>query len=335
MVALALLSVSPACVVDEGEGAPEVLAELSVPTEDGLAEYRFELSRLADGPLVTRIESPLGYPEVVVNGECALDTFLRVAPADMVVPEALLAECGVPGADGGRRALAATDPVFTAGELRRGDLALATEPPRRRCSRSEFDHRLDELRALASFQPSVPDCELECLVWAEWDESSCVFVYPDGSWDECSALDHQFLLTNYGPSGQGCAEQDLVCGPPIPAPACDHTEWVIGDWGPYGVWQRESAGSKTSKVIAELSNCGGETGRGWWQAKEDSGPWSSQQVVPLAPNALTTIVLSAGVMNGDWRGWDFRLHADGSKLHAATAWVELQGRNAATCPILF
>jgi hypothetical protein len=331
-----------------GEGEPQApgqdlrtLAEVAIPTEDGQASYRFRFARVDDGPMLATIESPLGYPAPRIPTECALETFLRVARADSLVPSELIEEClspaervelGLPGEGAvSVRAVALQDPEST--------LEFDAQAADALCNADAFDKRVAELKVLAAYQPDIPiNCQSECEYGVIWDGTGCGYIDENGTnLGLCSDLDYQTLLMQYGPYGFLCLEQ----GPPVcdfvPNPECAHTEYVLGDWGPFGVWERKSNEfSRTTRVRVEVSSCDPEEPTtGWWRMKENSAdPFGAQNPVFWPAGTHSTLILSAGWDESDnWRGWDFQIHAAGTNFHVANAWVELQGKNRFRCPL--
>jgi|GEM_PF-3998122 len=329
---------------NEQDAGPEVemtpFADIRVPTDDGAAAYRFRFATVENGPIVTLVESPLGYPEAAIPDECALDTFLRVADANAEVPRALVRECGVPQADGSRRTMREGEPPMRAGELNTAGLSLGfgrVVLPRE-CTKSVFDDRVNELEELASYQPLVnTNCEQECELFVAWNNTGCAFYNGDGVFqNNCSSADYTALLAQYGPFGQVCLEYGGWECDQVPNPECAHNEWIIGDWGPWNTWTRQSSNtSRTTRVRAEVTTCGSTATQGGWYAKKNANDsWGTKHNVTFSAYSTSVLVLSAGWDgNNNWRGWDFKITGQGSNFRVATAWVELQGKNRFTCPL--
>lgn len=320
--------------------AVHTVAEVLVPTEDGQAAYRFRIDRVDDGVMLTTIESPLGYPVPQVPTECALDTFLRVAPEDSVVPAALIEHClspderaifGLPGeGEGSVQVAAVKEPGST--------LEFTQESEEALCNVESFQERAGDLQDLAAYVPTISyGCESPCIQSVAWDLTSCIFLDEYGNFDGyCNDIEHQFLIDNYGPSGGGC----MAHGPPVcsegPDPWCAHDWRVLADWGPWVEWQRTThEDSHTTRVRAEISSCGPNGTTGWWRMKrEASDPWGAEHALFWPAGTHTVHVLSAGWDTNDaWRGFDFQVHADGSGFHAIFAWVKMEGRDRFRCPI--
>lgn len=310
-------------------GAPDEpgwFADIRAPTADGRASYWFRFGEV-DGVLVTSVESPLGYPQAVVPDECALQTYLRVADADAIVPEALLRGCGSDAAPG----------VARVSDLRTPDLQLElTAAAAPLCSHAAFDDRIDQLQDLAAYQPPIPDCDSVCDVYVFWNQSGCAFYDENGSFiGICAPQDLPDIMEEF-PFGEGCVDSHLECNGTMPNPACAHDETVLADWGPWLTWERSSgSGSVTTRTRVELSACDASGIEAWWRGKENGGdPWGSKHFLSYPGNTRSVLTLSAGWDGADkWRGWDFDVGAAGSGFHVGYARVELQGKNRFTCPL--
>lgn len=329
-------------IVQDSSGGQDVVpfADIRVATDDGAAKYRFRFIKPDNGPVVTLIESPLDYPEPDIPAECALSTFLRVADIDAQVPRELLEDCGVPQEDGERYMLSDDNLSLRVSDLRKPEHTLdMSEVPRRKCSKSWFNDRLKKLEELASYQPLIKtNCDSECELFVVWNETGCAFYNGQGELqNNCSESDIQSLILQYGSRGEVCLTWGPLQCDLVPDPECAHTEWVIGDWGPYGNWTRNSAHtSRTTRVRAEITTCCDNINRGWWQIKRPGDvSWGAKHNFNFGGrNTTATLILSAGWDgNNNWNGWDFRIHAEGSCFHAATAWIELKGRNRFRCPL--
>ncbi|HWN71561.1 MAG TPA: hypothetical protein VNM90_28180 [Haliangium sp.] len=319
----------------------ETLAEVTIPTKDGQASYRFRFDRIDDGPVLTIIESPLGYPAPDVPTECALDTFLRVAPADSLVPAALIEHCLTPAERVERGLPEAGEVSVRAADLQDPTQILALDyqaaAQGAACTTQAFAQRVNELEVLAAYVPTVPVCQPgECEFAVAWDLENCQFMDGNGNFDSyCSPAYHASLLYE-AVSGYKCLQYSPPSCVAVPDPFCSHTWFVLGDWGPFGVWQRTSNGfSETTNVRAEVSVCSvQEPATGWWRMKREAAdPFGAQHPLTFAPGALTTIILTAGAQNDLWRGMDFQIHAEGDNMHVISAWVYMQGLIYSRCPV--
>lgn len=322
--------------------AAETLAEVEVPTADGKAVYRFRFSRV-DGVVLTAMEVPFGHAIPEVPSECALDTFLRVAPADSVVPPALIQHCLTP-AERAARGLSAGEASVRAARLR--DPASRLEPSHHTagalCNQEEFDERVGELRALARYVPDVEVCEAgPCTLGAIWDMWQCHYVDANGDHAGACEPEMYFSLLQQSLSGETC----LVEGPPScsmqPNPWCTHGAAAFGDFGPYWAWDRKSedifAPGTTTRARVEVSQCNAqEGGPGWWRMKrQPSHAWGAQHPLTFPAGHTSVYWLSAGTEGDLWDGWDFWIKAEGDTVRVISAWVAMEGLNADVCPILF
>jgi hypothetical protein len=332
-----------AWALDHRELAPDAqgqrtLARFDVPTEDGSEHYTFTFSTVDDGALAILIDTPIGYPRPLIDDECALDTFLRVAPPDHSVPAELLAECGAePGAEE-----ASPHALVRAGDLALAEhtLRLERSPPTRRCSLSSPQKVAAELEALAEYQAPMPQCEWGCDARVEWntfgcphDPVTCYCKLLDGDGNFISSCNATGAASYYGAAwGNLCVEPTVSCYA-VPNPECKPESWVYSDSN-YSVWQR--TGTNITRVRVEIENCGSRSTEGWWRTRpSSSSPWSSSVAYTGAANADQTLILSAGWDAQDrWRGWDFQIRAESEKLNIASAWVRMTGKDRHACSLM-
>lgn len=335
--ACATEEVSTPELVSHGEPAVGVvadgpIAEVLRPTDDGRAHYRFQFTA-AEGIVATIAETPHGYPEPIIPGECALDTFLRVADDDALVPDELRRHCGDPSVDAGPRRVA---------ELRKpgGELELkpaisgpgiASQPL---CTSGGYADRLDDLRALAAYRPSVSQCT--CDFGALWNANGCAWVNSSGAIVQaCTPGDYQYFLMQ-APSGFFCAPGHTTCSP-VPDPACAHNWSVFDDNnnGNWSAWQRFSVGADlNTETRVSFAACNSSPVTGYWRARAQSThAWGNEQPFSISGSSSGTIHLSGPVSGGDYVGWDFFVRLDGTNFQVASAWVYMEGLDASRCPM--
>ena len=300
-------------------GQARVIADITRPTDDGLASYRFEFVEL-DGAIATTIASPVGYPVFDPVG-CALDTFLRVAPDTAEVPIELRRACE--GAD------VASGPPVRVAELRPTGAALqsqvqsATGPY---CSGASFDTRLQKIEDAVAFQATEAIGELVCDV---------------GIFAGCTLYNLH--------TGQFIGLCDPLQGPPIggppdcwawhteyhnvPNPACDHPIWTGGSYGPWLDWENVTP-FDVSRLRFEVSACSNDTTVVYWQMRRSSDdPYSDPKYYIYNTAVYVTLTLDAGTSNGDWSGARFLLHANGNGVHPMIAGARMKGIDRSDCPI--
>jgi len=311
-------------VPTDDDAVDRPLADIVVPNPDGTAPYRFRFFADDDGKIATVVEIPFGAARPVLEDECALDTYLRVARVGDPIPAALLAACPRTHADAAvarRVAPSEASPLsFTAAVS-----AAAL------CTHSSFDSRVAELTTLAKYQPIIHPSHFECDDWVGWDEGGCLH-HDSGGNDECDAAYYQSLLSTYGPSGYLCFHYAQVADPPYPNPACAHPAWTFGDYV-NAPWQRFSVAANISKVRAELSVCGNDTVPGSWQSRETTSvAWSATHALGFPPHATSIVTLQAGWAGDFYNKWDFKITANGP-VNVASSWVDMSATKHAICPI--
>lgn len=201
------------------------------------------------------------------------------------------------------------------------------------CGKPAFDARVAELEKLAAYQPTIHPYHLECDAWVGWDSGGCLY-HDNNTNEECDAAYYQSLLMTYGPSGYLCFHQTIVPDPPYLDPACDHPEWTFNDWGPWNVWERASVAANISKTRAEISVCGTSGAKAYWQMRKSiDDPWGPQHPFEIAGNGLSILTLSAGLAGAYYDKWDFRIHATGTQIRAASVWVDMSANKHADCPM--
>ena len=318
------------------------VTEVTLPTADGRASYSFRFDRMAEGPILTTIETPLDYPIPIVPTECALDTFLRVASSDTLVPSELIDYCLSPTARAALGLPKEGEVTVRAGYLQDPEappLGYAAGNALALCNTPGFQARVAELEEKAAFQPLIPtNCETPCEYGILWNQQSCAYV--DENFNNLGPCtnDHYLWVLGMGLSGHYCVEAGPLQCDFEPNPACAHTAHVYGDWGPYtSWWQRESNGqSQTTGVRVEIATCDpNQATSGWWRMKQSSGDsFGPQTAVDWGAGTHTALILSAGWNgNHEWRGWDFQIRAEGNDFHVISAWVEMQGKHDLLCPI--
>jgi hypothetical protein len=275
------------------------------------------------------MDVPIGAPQPELPDECPLDTFLRVAPDDALVPPALLAACG--------RAADAAVP-HTAGELDTAHLALAIGPAALTgplCTREAFDSRAVALAKDAGYVPKIQSCDQEC-VWGEvWDQTSCAVVDGDGNFlGWCDPGVYADLLEFVGPYGEYCEEYQPVNCQWVPNPACDPTVATYPDWGPWLDWQRFST-FPTTAMRVETSVCGPDGASAYWQDKAKSGDaWGVKHTFAIPGNYISVLTLHAGWdANGTYLGRYYLGHVSGFGFHVASAWLGMVGDPHLSCPL--
>lgn len=313
---------------DTEPDADQPIADLSVATPDGNASYRLRFFAGEGNAIATLVDVPAGYAKPLLDEDCALDTYLRVAPADAAIPPALVAACPRTPAQPLVQSVADLEPperglVFDAS-------AAPTEPL---CAKSAFDNRVDELEKLAAYQPTIYPYHLECDSWVGWDGGGCVY-HDNGGNLQCDDAYYQSLISTYGPEGYLCFHQTLVADPPHLDAACAHPEWIFNDWGPWTTWERASVAANISKTRAEISVCGTSGAKAYWQTRQSTDvPWGAQHKFDINGNGLSILTLSAGSVGAYYDKWDFRIHAAGSQIRAASAWVDMSANKHADCPM--
>lgn len=328
-------------LVSRGDRPPPLIADGPIadvrrPTADGRASYRFQFLA-AEGVVATIAETPGGYPEPLIPSECALDTFLRVAADDALVPDELRRFCGHESAGAGARRVA--ELRKPGGELElapagaaRGSLGIAAVPSL--CTSTGYANRLTDLRAAASYRPSVPDCT--CNFGAAWNNTGCAWVDGDGDIiSQCEPADYFFFLSQ-APAGFYCLPGHTTCEP-VPDPACAHT-WQVyddNDNGNWSAWQRFSTGAdQNTETRVYFAACDASPVTGYWRMREQStDPWGQQHPFSISGSSTGTVHLSGPVSGGDYVGWDFFVRLDGDNFQVASAWVYMEGRDASDCPM--
>lgn len=122
-------------VPTDDDAVDRPLADIVVPTPDGTAPYRFRFFAGDGGKIATVVEIPFGAARPVLEDECALDTYLRVARVGDPIPAALLAACPRTHADAAvARRVAASDASQLAFTAAASAAAL--------CTHSSFDSRI-------------------------------------------------------------------------------------------------------------------------------------------------------------------------------------------------
>jgi len=323
---------TPEPVVDESAADDAIravpLADISVPTPDGRASYRFKFFE-TDGVIATSVTVPFGYA-VPVADDCALTTFLRIAAEDALVPPQLIAACA-----SGSQALVSRR-VRDFWPTARG-LDTTTELAAA-CSHPTFNARTAALTSDASYIPNHSAC-VDRISWdfhySPADEHYCYHTNA-GGYPTIRCNDDEIDIAedinehSYELSGTYCLDYGSV-----PNHACDHDSAAFGDWGPYTTWTREPPKVAT-KVRMETSVCLGTTAMTRWKQRYHwADPWSASHY-DVIDAGLTVMTLSAGWDGDDhWNKRYFSLFAsnlDDSTLHVGTAWLDLAGKNRFTCP---
>jgi hypothetical protein len=330
------LPLEPEATADEGPAASTLegpIVEVLRPTADGRAHYRFQFIA-AEGMIAVLSETPYGYPEPVLPQECALDTFLRVAADDDLVPAELRRHCGDPSAEAGPRRTR---------ELRKpgGEFQLqpVTDEPTiaavpSLCTSSGYASRLDTLRDLAAYR--APKSQCTCNLGARWNLDGCAWI--DGSGNilqQCSALDHQSFLMQ-AVSGFYCIPGETTCQA-VPNPACGHNWTVFDDNnnGNWSAWQRPSVGADlNTRTRVDFASCTSASTTGFWKMRQQStNAWGAEHPISVSGLNTATLTLSGPVSGGDYVGWDFFVRLDGASFQVASAWVYMEGIDASTCPM--
>ncbi len=321
---------------DDTEGLSELdttlpdglVADISVPTDDGAAAHRFQF--VVDGDVIaTYVDSPAGYPAPVIEDDCALDTYLRVAPDDAVVPEALLHICDPDGAQL-RRAAAPT-----VAELRTDDHVLELAAASSEfCSIPAFVEREANLAERAAFIPDKYSCTPgECTTFVVWDQQYCRITNSAGViLDWCDPITAAFYQS-MAPLGSAC----IASAPPscewAPNHACDHPAPVDSTYLQQPKWSMQRY--NVTRVHLQVSGCGTKR-TGSWQQDTGSG-WGSKHTFDTGGDSYRQLTLSAGWTASDkWKGRGFRVTVNGGKderFHAIAAWAKLAGKDRHECPL--
>jgi hypothetical protein len=336
-LAFVLACFAPGCVVDEPGPAPAPesepaddlgedaapLAELRAPTADGAAEYVFKFFE-ADGDVATFIGIPDGYPAPEVDGDCALDIFLRVAADDAIVPAAV------------RRACGDHDPAERrAADLRPTDLTLQTGPITAIsgpfCTTQSYATRYAELLAAAAWVPHDEVCTHDCVSWGVSPFPYCLIYENDVLTRDCTNAEWIWLQNNIGESGFECEVAECH---DVPRAECDHLAGGSNNYGPWVAWVSQSD-DKVSKLQAEFSNCAPTASMtvSWKRRKDASSPWSAPVSVVLGGGAWWKFQLDSGTSSGgNYLGRGYYLTANGAGVTAMWVAAAMGGISRSECP---
>lgn len=315
------------CAAPDDDGTEHVLAHIERTTADGKDHYTFEFVE-ADGAIATLIGSPLGYPRFETRG-CVLDTYLRVAPDDAIVPVELRRACAVPGSP--------LDPApMRVHELRAPGTAF--EPPPLQssvttgpyCGKDGYESRFQALLAAAK-QVAKKKVEYEvCDLIYTNDQGGCrVWVAePNLQLGKFAFACDPFTT----PPGSDCwsshPESTMV-----PNSACEHSVVSWGTYGPWLDWEQVTPYG-VSQLQAEVSSCTpNSTTVFYWQVKRSkTTAWSGTHTVVLGGPAYWIFQLSSGTNDGDWAGAKYLVHANGPGVFPMMAGTLMEGQDHSDCP---
>lgn len=339
-LALVLACFAPGCLADEPEPEPEPgpiaaptddvgqgeatpLAELRAPTADGAAEYVFKFYE-ADGDVATFIGIPDGYPAPELDGDCALDIFLRVAADDAIVPAAV------------RRACGDHDPAERrAAELRPAELTLQVGPITAIsgpfCTTQKYATRYAELLSAAAWVPHDEVCTHDCVHWGFNPFPFCFIYENDVLSRECNALEYDYVVSHFGDSGFECEVAECH---DVPRAECAHLAGGESTYGPWAAWVSQSD-DKVSKLQAEFSNCAQTASMvvSWKRRTNAASPWGATTSVPLGGGAWWKFQLDSGTSSaGNYVGRGYYLTATGANLTAMWVAAAMGGISRSACP---
>ena len=321
--------------LDEATDTQSILAEITVPTADGAAAYTFTFAE-ADGAIATLVAVPDGYPDPV-DDDCPLTTFLRVAPDDAIVPDALRRACPVEGQplEVGERRVADLRPATLSFEVTPSPAA----PLPALCDLAKFNERVSQLQSDAAYIPQVPVCDFGCILWVGWDELGCNWLDAHGGFLElCEDTDYQWLVNTYGPTGLLCQDYGWIEGSceMTPNHACDHPWFVNPHPGAVTSWAWFQADGKTTKFRVEVSPCNNtSTMAGYWKTRKDpTAPWGALHLFSHIGASRLVVQLFSGIDGtGRYLGADYYVEVWGISMNIVSANVQMKGLPAATCPI--
>ena len=320
---------------DDADDAPaptdeHVLAEFERPTDDGLAHYVFRFVE-DDGAIATLVGTPLGYP-APVDDPCALDTFLKVAPDDAVVPLELRRACGDVGDPSPRRVA----------DLRTPALTFAVKPLTAEtgagpfCTSAAYSARASKMLDAAKTVQPVYDIEWLCDVEArlDLDEETCERI-DVSSGATLGSCDFGAFYNQCGEVTPCCAEGHFwkgwrydLCTHPVTA-ATTPVTWA--DW-------EGNSGYGASKFQAEVSACvpNATTVISWKKRNSINEAWGPNHETIVNGGYWWVLKLDSGTApDGTYRGALYVVHATGTDVRPAFVAAIMQGMDRTTCPVPF
>jgi len=300
-----------------------LIAELEHSTPDGAA-YTFRFS-VEDGVVATEVFTPAGQLPPV-DDACALDTFLRIAPDDAVVPMVLRRSC----ATHDRPELATT---ATVAELRPSGLTFqisnAAGPA---CTESAYNARYDALVDAASYVPTIniPTGESCDAIYFLGGDGSCA-VYSAHTGDFLYLCDPT-QIPDDGPPGCWAWHTTYTPGPD---PDCEHN---ISSWGAFNPawldWQVSTPTSTVSAARFEVSACSssGQSSASWQSRRHTTDAWNPLHVTNWNGIGLYQIVLDSGTSSGNWAGNQYQFKAHGNGVRPMYAGARMRDLDRSECP---
>ncbi|MEO8550490.1 MAG: hypothetical protein ABI678_10965 [Kofleriaceae bacterium] len=308
------------CVESDPDSQDGLIAELERPTADGTA-YTFRFS-VTDGVVAKEVFTPAGHSPPV-DDECALDTFLRVAADDAVVPMELRRSCAT-------HDLPALGEHATVAELRPSGLtfqiAAASGPA---CTESAYNARYNALVTAASYVRTISvQTGFDCYIWYSLGPfGQCIAWDANGTTVLCNAAQ----IPDDGPPG--CLVwHDLYS--PEPDPDCEHN---ITSWGAFNPawadWQVTTPTSTVSAARFEVSACGSsdQSAASWQSRRHTTDAWNTLHVTVWNGIGLYQIVLDSGTSSGNWSGNQFQFKTHGTAVRPMFAGARMQGLDRGQC----
>lgn len=312
------VDVDPEPAVQDG-----LIGEFEHAAPDGAA-YKFRFS-VIDGVVVKEVFTPAGQPPPV-DDECALDTFLRVAPDDAEVPTVLRQSCA-------RHDVAALRARATVGELRRVGLVLElSNGSGPACTESAYNARYNTLVTAAGYVPTVnlptgiaPDAyyllggDGSCSVY---DAHTGAFKY----WCDPTQIPDD------GPPGWW---QWHTTYTPGPDPDCAHN---ISSWGAFSPswldWQVSTPTSTVASARFEVSACSsaGQSSATWQTRRHTTDAWGTIHATVWSGAGLYQLSFDSGTTSGNWAGNQYQFQAHGNGVRPMYAGARMRDLDRSECP---
>lgn len=311
------------------ESAPDrgaqdgLIAELERPTPDGTA-YTFRFS-VVDGVVTKEVFTPAGQLPPV-DDECALDTFLRIAPDDAVVPMELRRSCA-------SHDLPALGAHATVAELRPTGLAFqisnATGPA---CTESAYNARYNALVTAASYVPTVnlpTGVSCDAYYFLGGDLSCSVYNAHTGDF---MYLCDPTQIPDDGPPGCWAWHTTYTPGPD---PDCAHN---ISSWGAFSPswldWQVSTPTSTVSSARFEVSACSssGQSSASWQARRHTTDAWGTLHVTVWNGVGLYQLSFDSGTSSGNWAGNQYQFKAHGNGVRPMYAGARMRDLDRSECP---